>query len=67
MKSNNHIFQRQVGDYAPGLASDENGASAESTYIYAAGEFEQLTAEEGNLMIRARIAQPVDGMVTKRM
>src|SRR5699024_1573950 len=55
----------QVGDNpnAPGLAADESSPNAGRSYQYVSGAWEQSPANEGNYMIRARVAYEVDDPV----
>lgn len=52
----------QKGDnpYAPGLATDENGAYAARSFQRVGGAWSQSPASEGNYMIRARVAYEVE-------
>lgn len=54
-----YIQQKDNPD-APGLATDQNGKYAQRSYQFVNGSWRQTPANEGNYMIRARIAYEVD-------
>ncbi|WP_090870001.1 S8 family peptidase [Oceanobacillus limi] len=55
--------QTQANPNTPGLATDENGTYAERSYERVGGAWGQSPADEGNYMIRARVAYGVDDPV----
>ncbi|GAB3805875.1 bacillopeptidase F [Virgibacillus kimchii] len=66
-----HQLQDNTG--SPGLATDEDGPNAERSYQEVGGVWSQSPLDEGNYMIRARVAyevetpeitSPEDGLVT---
>ncbi|HEY4602222.1 MAG TPA: S8 family serine peptidase [Cerasibacillus sp.] len=53
-------IQTRDNPYAPGLATDESSANAGRSYQYVSGNWSKSPADEGNYMIRARVAYEVD-------
>src|SRR5690625_1540978 len=53
-------IQTEISDLAPGLATDETSPNAQRSYQYVGGSWEQSPANEGNYMIRARVAYEVE-------
>ena len=54
-------IQASNGDNSPGLATDENGPYVARSYHYVSKSWEKTNAEQGNYMIRARVAYEVEG------
>ncbi|WP_246521437.1 S8 family peptidase [Ornithinibacillus massiliensis] len=53
-------IQTSPNPNAPGLATDENGPNAGRSYQYVGGSWSLSPADEGNYMIRARVAYGVE-------
>ncbi|AXI10262.1 peptidase S8 [Oceanobacillus zhaokaii] len=56
-------IQSNVDYLSPGLAFDGTSQFSGRNYSYHSGEFESSPAEDGNIMIRARVAHEVDAPV----
>lgn len=56
-------IQTQNNTQSPGLATDEDSPNAGRSYQYVGGMWEKSPADEGNYMIRARVAFGVDNSV----
>lgn len=56
-------IQTHPNPNAPGLATDESSPNAERSYQLVGGSWSQSPANEGNYMIRARVAYGVDDPV----
>ena len=53
-------IQTGINTSSPGLATDENGPNAGRSYQLVGGAWSASPADEGNYMIRARVAYGVD-------
>lgn len=56
-------IQTKDNPYAPGLATDESSPNAGRSYQYVSGNWSKSPSDEGNYMIRARVAYEVEAPV----